>query len=80
MLTSHALLQKYRYDARFRFDAVTVWYRDRGAHGDCSSADGPAIIALTDQFLELRTPHGVTSLPYHRLLRISCDGDLIWQR
>ena len=80
MLTSHILLLKYRYDPRYTFDDLTVWFVDRGAPGDRSSADGTNIISLSDQYLEIRTCAGMKCIPYHRIRRITCRGEVVWER
>jgi uncharacterized protein (UPF0248 family) len=80
MLTSHALLLKYRHDPRYSFAEITVWYVDRGAPGDRSSAEGAMIAALTDQYLEIATPAGTKCIPYHRLRKIVYAGGLVWER
>lgn len=80
MLTSHILLLKYRHDPRFDFGRITIWYVDRGAPGDRSSAEGPAIAAITDQYLEIATPNGQKYIPFHRLRKIDYDGVPVWER
>lgn len=80
MLTSHILLLKYQYDPRYSFAGITVWYVDRGPLGDCSSAKGSMITALTNQYLEIATPHGTKCIPCHRLRKITYAGELIGER
>ncbi len=80
MLTSHTLLLKYWHDPRYSFDQITVWYVDRGAPGDRSSAQGEMIAFLTDQYLEITTPAGTKCIPYHRLRKISYAGEPVWER
>jgi len=80
MLTSHALLLKYRHDPRFNFADVTVWYVDRGAPGDRSCARGPVITGMTDQYLEISTQAGIKYIPFHRLWRIAYCGKTTWER
>jgi hypothetical protein len=80
MLTSHILLLKYRHDPRYDFGRVTIWYLDRGAPGDRSSAQGAGISAITDQYLEIATPKGTKYIPFHRLRKIDYDGVPVWDR
>ena len=80
MLTSHSILLRYLHDPRFAFADITVWYVDRGAPGDRSSAEGVEIAGLSDQYLEIRTPSGLKCIPYHRLRRIAYRGEIIWER
>ena len=78
MLTSHKLLLKFRYDARFTFAKVRVWYVDRGAPGDCSCVDGGHIPDLDAYYFEVESPSGAKPIPYHRIRAISYSGVHVW--
>jgi len=80
MLTSHALLLKYRHDHRFAFSDVGVWYVDRGARGDRSWAFGEDIPVLESQYFEVVSGTGSKRIPYHRIRRITYAGTVIWER
>jgi uncharacterized protein (UPF0248 family) len=73
MLTSHRLLQQYWHDARFNHAKVWIWYTDRGAPGDISVANGPAI-SLEPYYFIVRAPASEKPVPYHRILLITYDG------
>jgi uncharacterized protein (UPF0248 family) len=73
MLTSHRLLQQYWHDNRYDLRQVRVWYTDRGAPDDRSMASGTDI-SLEPYYLNIRTPQGEKSVPYHRILLITYNG------
>jgi len=80
MLTSHALLLKYRHDPRFSFTDVGIWYIDRGAPGDRSWAYGAGILALESQYFEMESGSGTKCIPYHRIRRITYAGAVAWEK
>jgi len=80
MLKSHALLLKYRHDARFSFGNITVWYVDRGAPGDRSQVSGADISDLSAHYFEVASDSGTKCIPYHRIRRIAYAGATIWER
>jgi len=79
MLTSHALILKFRHDPRFSFTKVRIWYVDRGAPEDCSQADGDCII-LDAYYLKISSADGEKYIPYHRVRRIFYAGVPVWER
>jgi uncharacterized protein (UPF0248 family) len=78
MLTSHKLLQQYWHDERYRKENVRVWYIDRGAPDDRSMAGG-AGISLEPYYMTVRTGEGEKPVPYHRILLITYDGDVVFE-
>ncbi len=80
MLTSHELLLKFRYDARFTFERIRVCYVDRGAPSDCSCADGPDITSLESYYFEVASATGAKYIPYHRLRLIKYAGVTVWEK
>jgi len=78
MLTSHKLLERYWHDARCDKEKVRIWYIDRGAPDDRSSAVG-ADISLEPYYLRIRTADGEKPVPYHRILLISYDGNIAFE-
>jgi uncharacterized protein (UPF0248 family) len=78
MLTSHKLLQQYWHDERYRKENVRVWYIDRGAPDDRSMAGG-ADISLEPYYMTVRTGEGEKPVPYHRILLITYDGDVVFE-
>jgi uncharacterized protein len=78
MLTSHILLQKYWHDDRFDIGKVQVWYRDQGADNNRSSVHGPGI-RLEPYYLSIRTPEGEKSIPFHRILLITYNGEITFE-
>jgi len=80
VLTSHAILLKYRYDPRFSFSDVGIWYVDRGAPGNRSWAYGRDIRALESQYFEVASGNGRKCIPYHRIRRIMYANAVVWER
>lgn len=80
MRKSRELLLKYRFDPRFVFSEVEVWYADRGAPGDLSRAEGDRIGGLTPYYLEVLSETGTTCIPYHRIRRILYAGETVWMQ
>jgi uncharacterized protein len=79
MRTSHTLLLKYYHDPRYTFGDILVCYRDRGAPGDISCAAGTDIRHLDPYYMEVsREEGGLTSIPYHRIIRIEYRGRVVW--
>lgn len=73
MLTSHKLLQQYWHDDRYAQKKVQVWYSDRGAPNDRSTANGTGI-SLEPYYMTIRTVDGEKPVPYHRILLITYNG------
>ena len=80
MLTSHQLLLKYWHDQRFVFSDIIVCYVDRGAPGDRSCIGGGGIRNLDAYYFEIVSDYGTKCIPYHRIRKISYNGDTIWER
>jgi len=80
MLTSHAILLKYRHDPRFSFTDIGIWYIDRGAGGDRSWVFGPDIGALESHYFEVVSGSGIKCIPYHRIRKITYLGRTVWEK
>jgi uncharacterized protein (UPF0248 family) len=79
MRKSREILLKYRYDTRYLFTDLEVCYVDRGAPGNVTCIGGDRIEELGPYGLELFSPHGTTTIPYHRVVKISYLGHLVWE-
>ncbi|NYT06395.1 MAG: DUF504 domain-containing protein [Methanomicrobiales archaeon] len=83
MRTSHKVLLRLYHDPQFRFGDVGVRYIDRGAPGDESCVSGEEIAALDRDYFEVTSPDmpgGRKPVPYHRILAISYQGRVVWDR
>ncbi|MCK9592585.1 MAG: DUF504 domain-containing protein [Methanoregula sp.] len=78
MLTSHKLLQQYWHDDRYEIGKVQVWFIDRGAPSDRSSGRGPDI-SLEPYYMNIRTIDGEKPVPYHRILLITYEGNVVFE-
>lgn len=66
---------------RQALDRALVHYVHRGAPGDEMAVPGSDIVALGNSFFTLRREGpGSASIPYHRILRVELDGEVVWER
>jgi uncharacterized protein len=68
------------YDPKYDFHQVSVDYINRGAPGNRSTIEGDCICSLESWGMEIQSDTGIAFIPYHRILRIQYEGDLIWER
>jgi uncharacterized protein (UPF0248 family) len=80
MRTSHAILLRLLHDPRYDFSKASVEYVNRGAPGDRSKVVGTQIQNLEQGGMEIESARGTTFIPYHRIRRISYDGEIMWAR
>jgi uncharacterized protein (UPF0248 family) len=80
MRTSHVILLRLYHDPQYDFGKVNIDYINRGAPGDRSSISGDRIHSLESGGMEIESAIGTTFIPYHRILRILHEGNLIWER
>jgi uncharacterized protein (UPF0248 family) len=80
MRTSHAILLRLLHDPRYDFSKASVEYVNRGAPGDRSTVIGTQIKNLGQGGMEIESERGTTFIPYHRIRRISYDGETMWAR
>jgi hypothetical protein len=80
MLTSHGLLLKFWHDSRYVFPGVEVEFVDRGAPGDRSTVSGRDIRVLDAYYFEIVSEQGVKCIPYHRIRRLTYNGNIVWER
>jgi hypothetical protein len=75
-VTIETLLNQLRWDRRFDFAKVQVWFVHRGGAGDAAYVNGNNIHRIGSVFLE--TTHG--PVPLHRIIKIEYDGKSIFTR
>jgi uncharacterized protein (UPF0248 family) len=80
MRTSHTRLLRLYHDPQYDFGKVSVDYINRGAPGNRSTILGDGIHSLESGGMEIESAIGTTFVPYHRILKILYDGNLIWER
>lgn len=78
MRTSHAILLRLRHDPQYDFIRASVEYVNRGAPGDRSMVHGKQILKLDQGGMEIESDQGTTFIPYHRIRRISYNGETLW--
>ncbi|MGV8175071.1 MAG: DUF504 domain-containing protein [Methanothrix sp.] len=80
MRKSHALLLRLLHDPAFDFAKASVEYIDRGSPGDTSAVCGEHILRLEQGWMEIVTGSKVKFIPFHRILRITYDGCVLWEK
>lgn len=71
-----ALLNCVKWDARYDFSNIMIFYFHRGAPGDMQSFMGKDIRELGKSFME--TSRGM--IPYHRVLKIVYKEKVLFQK
>jgi uncharacterized protein (UPF0248 family) len=79
MLRSRELLLRYFHDAAFDFTQVSVCYVNRGAPGDMTCIGGERIRDLDPMYMVIDSGDRTTPIPYHRIIRISYAGEVMWE-
>jgi uncharacterized protein len=80
MRRSHAHLLRLYHDPKYVFCNVSIDYINRGAKNDISTVFGKEIRSLLSGWMEIESAAGTTCIPYHRILRILYEGQIIWER
>ncbi|MBC7081286.1 MAG: DUF504 domain-containing protein [Thermoplasmatales archaeon] len=64
------ILNKLKWDKKYDFNKVVVWYISRGNENDIDYLKGEDIINIGGYFLE--TKRGM--IPYHRIIKVEYEG------
>lgn len=80
MRTSHRIILRLFHDPAYDFAAVSVVFIDRGAPGDRSEVSGREITAIEGAHMIVETDRGEKYIPFHRVLRILYQGEVVWER
>ena len=70
------ILNKLKWDKRYDFEKVKIYYVSRGAEGDIAIITGKEIKELGKMFIETASSY----IPYHRIIKIEYEGKLIFTR
>jgi len=65
-----SILNQLKWDMRYDFSKVRVWYISRGEPDDMACVDGDDIKVIGHAFLE--TTRGY--IPHHRIVKIEYEG------
>jgi uncharacterized protein (UPF0248 family) len=71
---------RLRHDPGYDFVRAEVEYVNRGAPGDRSTVKGEQILSLEQGGMQIESEVGSTFIPYHRIRRISYDGQVMWKK
>ncbi|HDN51274.1 MAG TPA: DUF504 domain-containing protein [Thermoplasmatales archaeon] len=75
LMNTVSLLNKLKWDSRYDFSKVRVWYVSRGEPDDMAFVDGDDIHVIGRAFLE--TARGY--VPHHRIVKIEYEGQEIFR-
>jgi uncharacterized protein (UPF0248 family) len=76
MPSVHEVLNELKWREDKELAQAEIWYVHRGAPNDTMMIKGSEIIALQRSFMKLSE----AMIPYHRILKIVYDGEVIWQK
>jgi uncharacterized protein (UPF0248 family) len=80
MRRSHAYLLRLYHDPHYDFSKVSLDYTNRGAPDDRSTICGDHIHHLRAGGMEIDSAWGTIYIPYHRILRILYEGQMVWEK
>lgn len=69
-------LNKLKWCKGFDLKRAEIWYRHRGAPGGVKVVYGRDIVSIGKTFMETKT----SIIPYHRVLRITYRGKVLFDR
>jgi uncharacterized protein (UPF0248 family) len=65
---------KWRQDSDL--EKAEIWYVHRGVRNDTKIISGKEIVSLGKSFMQTTT----AMIPYHRIFKIICTGEVIFKR
>ena len=69
-------LNKLKWDKRYDFERVKIYYVSRGIEGNIAVITGKEIKKLGKMFIETLSSY----IPYHRVLKIEYEGKILFKR
>jgi uncharacterized protein (UPF0248 family) len=76
MTNPRDILNNIKWNSKYNFDFVEIFYIHRGAPNDTKIISGKEIIALEKSFLQTI----YASIPYHRIFKILYKNEVIFSR
>ena len=76
MTSPKEILNKLKWKQEFNIELAEIWYIHRGAPKDTRIISGKDIVKLEKSFM--KTTNAV--IPYHRIIKIIYNQDIIFQR
>ena len=76
MPSAHEVLNELKWREDRDLNITEIWYIHRGAPGDTMIIKGSEIIELQHSFMKLAE----AMIPYHRILKIVYEDQVIWQK
>jgi uncharacterized protein (UPF0248 family) len=76
MTNPRDILNNIKWNSKYNFDLVEIWYVHRGAQNDTKIIYGKEIFKLEKSFLQIAS----SSIPYHRIFKIIYNKKVIFTR
>ena len=73
-------LNKLKWHSKFTLQDSKITIVHRGAPGNIRIIDGADIIELEHSFMRVASPDGDVEIPYHRIIQIEVQGNILWQK
>ena len=70
------ILNNLKWNRKYNFENVEIWYLHRGASNDTKIISADEIISLGKSFIKT----GSAMIPYHRVLRIIYENEVVFSR
>jgi uncharacterized protein (UPF0248 family) len=76
MTSPRDILNNIRWNSKYEFEFVEIWYVHRGAPDDTKIISGKDIVSLDRSFMHTTS----ASIPYHRIFMIKYKKKVIFNR
>ena len=76
MTNPRDILNNIKWNSKYDFDLVEIWFVHRGAHNDTKIISGKDIVSLDRSFMQTTS----ASIPYHRIFKIIYRNNIIFNR
>ncbi len=74
------VLNELKWHPKKKLDDIVITFIHRGAEGDQKSIFGREIKSLDNSFFSYRYKDRETYIPYHRILEIKDDNEILWSK
>jgi uncharacterized protein (UPF0248 family) len=76
MTNPRDILNSIKWDSKYNFNIVEIWYVHRGAPNDTKIISGKDVLDVNRSYLQTNS----ASIPYHRIFKIKYKNDIIFDR
>ncbi len=78
-MNARSLLNKLKWHPDEDIEEAEVTIIHRGAPRDRKTIEGNDIGDIGSEFFEIKLNENSVRIPYHRILKIEKDGEIIWE-